>query len=233
MNGKRAPATLYMLFALVLPVTVPADTLPAPTSPEFCQAVQQIMANTDRAGNVELFTNMPDYRASKPTVDPHNIYQVVSYRGQTPVMVSCKIKGAAHLRAAYGEEAAGEQLFCPAITRLVKAQAVAELRAESDTAAAAAAEAFVIEDNEPYMTGRDYLADFELSFVGEDGAVHFNSPGLFHDYDSWTTWILPEIVEGQAYCHIASVDYMKLVAKGDLEPGTLMTTGDEAPVTPQ
>ena len=225
--------SLLTAFALALPPAARAETLPEPTSPEFCQAVQQIMASTDRAGNIELFTNMPDYRSSKPSVDPHNIYQVVSYRGQTPVMVSCKIKGAAHLRNAYGDDAAGEQLFCPEITRRVKAQAVAELRAEGDAAAAAAAEAFVIDDNEPYMTGRDYLSDFELSFVGEDGAVHFNTPGLFHDYDSWTTWILPEMVEGQAYCHIASVDYMKLLAKGEMQPGTLMTTVDDAPVTPQ
>jgi hypothetical protein len=56
---------------------------------------------------------------------------------------------------------------------------------------------------------------------------------LFHDYDSWTTWILPEKFEGQAYCHIATVDYLKALAKGEIEPGTLMTTADDAPVTPQ
>ena len=83
------------------------------------------------------------------------------------------------------------------------------------------------------MTGRDYLADFELSYVDDDGAIHLSSPGLFHDYDSWTTWILPEIVEGQAYCHIATASYIKSLAIGEMEPGTLITTADDAPVQPQ
>ena len=33
-------------------------------------------------------------------------YQVVTYDGQMPIMVSCKIKGAAHIRSAYGADAA-------------------------------------------------------------------------------------------------------------------------------
>ena len=48
--------SLLTIFALALPLTARAETLPEPTSPEFCQAVQQIMASTDRAGNIELFT---------------------------------------------------------------------------------------------------------------------------------------------------------------------------------
>jgi hypothetical protein len=224
---------LLLVVALTTSVHARGDALPDPTSTEFCQAVQKIMASTDRAGDNTLFTDMPEYRHSKPSADPHRIYQVVTYDGQRPIMVSCKIKGAAHLRSAYGEDAAGEQLFCPEITRRVKAQTVAELRQENNPDAAGAVEAFVIDENEPYITGRDYLSDFELSYRGDDGAVHFSSPGLFHDYDSWTTWILPEIFEGQVYCHIATATYMKAVATGEIEPGTIITTADDAPVTPQ
>jgi hypothetical protein len=226
--------SLLLIFA-ALSVSAHAsdEVLPDSTSTAFCQAVQRIMANTDRAGDNTLFTDMPEYRHSKPSADPHNIYQVVTYDGQRPIMVSCKIKGAAHLRSAYGEDAAGEQLFCPEIARRVKTQAITELRQEGNMEAAEAAEAFVIDENEPFMTGRDYLSDFELSYRGDDGAIHFNTPGLFHDYDSWTTWILPENFEGQAYCHVATATYMKLVATGESEPGTIITTADDAPVTPR
>jgi hypothetical protein len=210
-----------------------AAPLPGPASEEFCIAVQQIMASTEMVGHNTLFTDMPEYRHSKPKSDPHNIYQVVTYSGTMPILVSCKVKGAAHLRAVYGDEAAGEQRFCPAITLRVKEQAIAELNEENSPDAAVKAAKFIIVDNEPYMTGMDYLSDFELSYVGEDGAIYINSPGLFHDYDSWTTWILPEKFEGQAYCHIATVNYLKALAKGEIEPGTLMTTADDAPVTPQ
>jgi hypothetical protein len=220
------------LFLLVVSFGIQAEVLPDPTSAEFCQQVQRVLANTDMEGTNEIFKNMPDYRHSKPAADPLMIYQVVTYAGQLPIMVSCKIKGAAHLRSAYGEDAAGEQQYCPEITQMVKAQAVAELEQTGNAEAAAAAAAFVVEQNEPFMTGRDYLSDFELSFLGDDGAIHLNSPGLFHDYDSWTTWILPENFEGQSYCHLPTVSYIKAVATGEMDPGTLMTTADDAPVNP-
>ena len=223
------------LLALVLfgiSSTMVSAALPPPDSDEFCVAVQKILANTSLDGRNTVFTDMPAYRASKPMVDPHEIFQVVTYQGQMPIMVSCKVKTAAHLRAAFGENAAGEQQFCPEITRLAQAQAVAELQAV-DAAAAAKVATFVVEDNEPFMTGRNYLADFELSFVGDDGNIHFNSPGLFQNYDSWLTWLLPERFQGQSYCHIPTVAYMKALATGAMEPGTVMGTADDAPVTPQ
>jgi len=166
-------------------------------------------------------------------VDPLETFQVVSYVGQVPVMVSCKVKGAAHIREGYGAEAAGEQLYCPDIAALLREEAVAQLVAEGDAAAVVIAQAIVLDQNEPFMTGRDYLADFQLSYEGEDGAIHIQSPGLFHDYDDWTTWILPEKFEGQAYCHIATPQYIKALARGELDVGTVMTTADDAPVTPQ
>jgi hypothetical protein len=218
--------------ALAVPAQAQPAALPRPDSAEFCQVVQQILANTAVVSNNTVFEDMPEYRHSKPSPDPLMTYQVVSYAGQLPIMVSCKVKGAAHIKAAFGDDAAGEQQYCPSVTRRVKAQAIIELQQADQPEAAARVEAFVIEENEPFMTGRDYLSDFELSYIGDDGAIHFNSPGLFHDYDSWTTWILPEIFEGQTYCHIATVDYMKAVATGEIEPGTVMTTADDAPTQP-
>jgi len=222
---------LFLFVVLAIPAWADQSvSLPDPTSEKFCQVVQQILANTEVESNNTVFTNMPDYRHSKPSPDPLNTYQVVTYDGQRPIVVSCKVKGAAHVRAAFGPDAAGEQLYCPTVARMVKAQAIAELREEN--LPVATAEAFVIDENEPYVTGAEYLSDFELSYRGEDGAIHINSPGLFHDYDSWTTWILPEKFEGQTYCHLATVAYLKAVATGEIEPGTIINTEDDAPTMP-
>jgi hypothetical protein len=196
-------------------------TLPPPASEDYCKAAQQILASTTLTGSNTVFTDMPEYRHSKPSADPHRIYQVVTYAGNLPVVVSCKTKTAAHLRAVYGPEAAGAQYFCPELGRRVQRQA------------AARAAAFIVDDNEPYMTGRDYLADFELSFKAADGNVHLNSFGLFQNYDSWITRFLPWQVQGQSYCHVATVDYVKALARGEIEPGTVITTADDAPVTPR
>ena len=125
--GLIAAAALATLLA---GPTVAADALPEPTSGEFCQAVQRILASTDMSGTVEVFDNMPDYRSSKPAPDPLMIYQVVTYDEKRPVAVSCKVKSSDHLRATYGEDAAGEQLRCATIANMVRDQAVRELEAE-------------------------------------------------------------------------------------------------------
>ena len=204
----------------------------APASADFCVAVQKFLANTAVKGANTVFTDMPSYRHSKPSPNPLLIYQVVTYAGKLPIMVSCKVKTAAHLRATFGPAAAGAQRFCPAATREVQSATVAALRQANDLVAAGRAEAFVIDEDEPFVTGRDYLADFELSYRGADGAVHIRSHGLFQNYDSWITALLPRQVQGQSYCHLATVEYFRALATGVMEPGTVITTADDAPVNP-
>jgi hypothetical protein len=204
--------------------------LPDPTSPEFCVAVQKIIANTDIEGTNEIFDNMPDYRHSKPSPNPLLIYQVVTYDEVGPIVVSCKVKSSDHLLAEYGEDAAGEQLTCPVVTELVKQQAVAELGSNAE--AKAVAEGFVIDATEPSLTGQAYLSDFQPSYTAEDGTVHFNTPGLQSDYEGLMSWVMPDRFIGQTYCHLPTADYMKRIARGEVEPGATLTTADDAPVTP-
>lgn len=209
-----------------------AVQLPDPASSEYCQAAQQILSSTSLRGGNTVFTDMPAYRKSKSAANPHNIYQVVTYAGTLPIVVSCKVKTAAHLRAVYGPQAAGSERSCADVTRRAQGVAVARLEAEGLAEAARRAAAFIVNDNEPYTTGQAYLGDFELSYAAADGAIHLNSPGLFQDYDSWITRFLPWQVQGQHYCHTATADYIRALATGEMQPGTVITTVDDAPVTP-
>lgn len=209
-----------------------AVALPEPTSGAYCQAAQRILASTTLEGTITLFTDMPEYRHSKPAANPHRIYQVVTWNGQLPVVVSCKVKTAAHLRAVYGPEAAGTQRTCREVTSRARERAVAELRAAGLAEAADRAAAMVLDDNEPYTTGQAYLADFVPAYVDTAGATHLISPGLFQDYDSWITRFLPWQVRGQHYCHTPTADYIKALATGEQQPGLVVTTADDAPVNP-
>ncbi len=206
--------------------------LPDPTSTDFCVTVQKILANTEITGTNEIFNNMPDYRHSKPEPNPLLIFQVVTYDEVSPILVSCKVKTADHLQAEYGEDAAGPQVYCPAVTSMVRAQAVSELKAEGNAAAATAAEGFILDNTEPFLMGSDYLSDFEPVYIGKDGAIHIASPGLQSNWDSWISYIMPDRLLGQTYCHLTTVAYMKRIAKGDAEPGKTLTTEDNAPVNP-
>jgi len=222
-------------FAAIILAAAPvlAEPLPPPGSAQFCARVQQELASTAMTGQNTVFTDMPSYRHSKPAAKPHAIYQVVTYDKSMPVVVSCKVKTAAHLRAEYGADAAGEQKFCPHMAQLLRQQAVDELTSEAKPEAAARAAAFVIDKNEPFIAGNDYLADFRAIYAGADGAVHISSPGLYQDYDAWYTFLLPEIVQGQSYCHLATVEMIKAVAAGEMPPGTVFTTADDAPTQPR
>lgn len=228
--GTSLPAMLLSLLALSAQAQI--VSLPAPTSPEFCVAVQHILANTKVDATNTIFDNMPDYRHSKPSPDPLMIYQVVTYDGQEPIAVSCKVKTADHIRATYGENAAGEQRYCPTISEMIKAQAIAELEQENATDAVAKARAIVIDQNEPYVTGSAYLSTFELSYIGADGKIHINTPALQTNWEDWMFWIMPNRVRGQTYCHLATVTYIKGLAKGAIEPGTLIVTTDDAKTRP-
>lgn len=238
-KGNHAVKPLLMIagmlacqYSVSLPVEADDRMLPDATSVDFCMAVQEILAGTGIESVNTIFDNMPDYRSSKPAPEPLLIYQVVTYDEKRPVMVSCKVKAADHIRAVYGEDAAGEQGICADIAQLVRTQAIAELEVDNPDNVVAKAKSFVIERNEPYTTGRNYLADFQLSFEGDDGNIHFNAPGLQVNWDDWKFWIMPNVIRGQTYCHIPTVSYMKAVATGAVEPGTIMTTADDAPTRP-
>ncbi len=218
-------------FLAATPSIAQTTPLPDPTSADFCIAVQNIIANTEVPATNEIFDNMPDYRHSKPSPNPLMIYQVVTYDEVGPIVVSCKVKAADHLRAEYGEDAAGEQLTCPTITRLLQTQAIAELQQEN-SGAAIAAEGFIIDETESSLTGQAYLADFQPSYTGEDRSIHIASPGLQSDWESLIGWVMPDKFMGQTYCHLVTVAYMKRIATGEIEPGVTLTTADDAPTKP-
>ncbi len=225
--------TAVVAVATAMAAPAGAASLPDPTSGAFCQKAQQVLANTEMTGAVTVFDNMPDYRASKPAPKPLQIYQVVTYDEKRPIAVSCKVKAADHLRAVYGEEAAGAQNTCSALTQIALDQAIRELDAENPPEVVARARTFVVDNNEPALAGQNYLQDFELSYLDPEGNVHLQSPGLQTDWDSLLLWIFPNRLRGQTYCHIPTVSYIKALATGALEPGTLITTTDDAPTVPQ
>ncbi len=206
--------------------------LPAATSAEFCVAMQRRMAGTVLTGANRVFDDMAEFRHSKPSIRPFEIFQVVSYAGALPVRVSCKMKTSAHLRAEYGEQAAGTQRSCPDMTRALQAQAVAMLRSTDRSAAADKAAGFVVDDDKPYVAGRSFLASYALSERAADGRIHLKSIGLYQDYDRWITMLLPKFLQGQSYCHVPTVEYLVALATNAAQPGTIVTTEDGASVAP-
>lgn len=205
------------------PASVAKVPFPPVTDRNFCQVVQQFMASTRRLSKNTLFITKQEHIESKTTIDPLTSYQYVTRDGDVPVLVSCKVKGAAYIRDHYGEEEAGEQRLCPAVTAAIVAQVARELSLEGNSEAAANAQAFVLDNTEPFFMGPKYLADYELSYSGEDGAVHLTSQGLIHDYAHWTGMLLPDAFAGVNYCNIPSHEYVRALATGAEAPGRIIS----------
>ncbi|MBT8421738.1 MAG: hypothetical protein KJP03_01335, partial [Gammaproteobacteria bacterium] len=184
--------------------------------------VQQFMASTQRLSDNTVFITAQEYIESKTKIEPLSTYQYVTRENDVPVAVSCKVKGAAYIRAHYGDDQAGEQRLCPAVTAAIVGQVARELSLEGNSEAAARAQAFVLDNNQPVYMGPNYLADYMISYEAESGAIHLQSPGLIHDYAHWTGAILPDAFAGVNYCHTPSHEYVRALATGTEAPGRMV-----------
>jgi hypothetical protein len=199
-------------------VPASAAVVPDTTTDDFCIAVQQILAKTEVPSELTVYPDMASFRQSKPTPRPLTNSQVVTLDEQgRPKMLSCKVKAADHIRAEYGEDAAGEQGYCREITVAVHENVVRKLQA-TDPAVAQTVSEFVIEPDAPLATGRAYLAPYPLAFEGDDGKLHINTQSLQVDWDDPKWWIMPYVLRGQTYCHIITPEHLEALARNEAEP---------------
>ncbi len=222
MNMIRQSILMLVSTALAIGATMASATpLPDATDDTFCTAVQEILAGTTVPSELTVYPDIASFRQSKPTPRPLTTSQVVTLDEQgRPKMVSCKVKSADHIRAEYGEDAAGPQRYCREITVMVHAEVVAKLEAE-EPELAATIRGYVIEPDEPYNTGRMYLSDFPLAFADGDGNLHINTQSLQVNWDDWHFWIMPNVLRGQTYCHIITPEYLEALGRGQAQPDPL------------
>jgi hypothetical protein len=222
MNMIRQSILMLVSTALAIGATLASATpLPDATDDTFCTAVQEILAGTTVPSEPTVYPDIASFRQSKPTPRPLTTSQVVTLDEQgRPKMVSCKVKSADHIRAEYGEDAAGPQRYCREITVMVHAEVVAKLEAE-EPELAATVRGYVIEPDEPYNTGRMYLSDFPLAFADGDGNLHINTQSLQVNWDDWHYWIMPNVLRGQTYCHLITPEHLEALARGQAQPDPL------------
>ena len=215
---RRLPHCLYLLLMASYSVAgnPVSATLPEAVSGNFCRQVQKRLAGTTLASRNTVHEDLETFRKSRPVAEPLQIFQHTTIVRGLPLVVSCKVKSADNLQAVYGAQAAGPQAFCSGITRQLVAQAEQQLLTAGEAEAAAKLRQFVIDDDEPYMTGSSYLSDYAPIYRHADGRLHIASPGLHINWESWWRYIMPDQLLGQSYCHLVTVNYLKAVARGDL-----------------
>jgi len=150
------------------------------------------------------------------------------------VGVSCKLKSADHLNLAYGDGTAGPDGLCQDMNRSV-------YRALIDAAPDLRDAMVVFDDNEgvaneeqPGMTGPDWLKPYEVIYVDEGNRLHVWAKGFRVDFTDPRFARAPARFRGVHYCHFIAPDHLLAVMTGDAEPGVIIgrevdTSGYRAP----
>jgi hypothetical protein len=195
-----------------------ATVLPATTTDSFCADVQKILAGTKIESNLTVYPDIASFRKSKLMARPLDNSQYVTFDDRRqPKMVSCKVKSADHISDEYGDDAAGEQRPCRDITLMVQDTVARKLESE-DPILAATVRSYVIEPDEPFTTGREYLTPFPLTFQGANGKLHIHTQSLQIDWLDYKWILMPYILRGQTYCHLITPEHIEALARGEAQP---------------
>ncbi|MFZ9708262.1 MAG: hypothetical protein ACO329_09925 [Steroidobacteraceae bacterium] len=196
---------------------------PLSTSSEhFCSDVQaMIVASPVPVARNEVFTQLEGFVKSKPGVRPLETRQYVSDETDAPGrprQVSCKMKTADHLRAEYGDQAAGEDIGCRGVNAQILQQVMATFTAEERRRARFAAGKRVrflediVTDNGPFWL-EPYPMAQEIA-----GELVIQSKGMQNNWLDQRYLAAPPQFRGTRYCHLIAPEYLRRLLLGDVKP---------------
>ncbi len=204
------------------PALAEPAVLPAPVSDEqFCARAQQILVGTSRRPVNLVFTELADFIRSKPRIRPFETDQYVTQSdgGRTrPLRVSCKMKSADHLRAEFGNQAAGEERQCREVNRDTVARVYASLREDERRRLALPANRIVLVADEAARTGASFTSGTDRVWIDADGRLNLQALSIRVDWNDWLWRWMPDRFRGQHSCHFIAPEYLRALVLGEAEP---------------
>ena len=185
---------------------------------EFCSAAQQLISSTAlRASNVVH----DDYQAfvlSKPKVRPLETEQFHWYEDAARMklkMISCKMKTTDHLRAEYGDSAAGTEGLCAAVNQRSLAVALASLKRNRHGKLRYDSGRQVVFDAEELTSlGPEWLKSHEIAWKDAQGLLHVQSRAMRNDWLDPRYLKAPPQFRGTRYCHLIAPDDLQRLLTG-------------------
>ncbi len=185
---------------------------------EFCSDAQQLISSTAlRAENIVH----DDYQAfvlSKPRVRPLETEQFHWYEDAARArlkMISCKMKTTDHLRAEYGDQAAGAEGLCAAINERSLAVALASLRrGRHGKLRFDGGRQIVFDAEELTNLGTEWLKPHEIAWENAQGVLHVQSRAMRNDWLDPRYLDAPPKFRGTRYCHLIAPYYLQRLLTG-------------------
>lgn len=202
--------------------TTAGTRLLAATPAEFCAEAQRVVSNTSKIGEFVVHPDFEGFVKSKTNIDPLTLHAYVWPASDDPgrtVAISCKLKSADHLNAAFGPDTAGPDGLCQDMNRETLRQVRAALPDAAGRQVVLDPNENAFNEKQPAATGPDWLAPFLLTSEDDAGTLTIHSKGFRVD------WLDPRFarfdarVRGVHYCHLIAPAYLRDLLAGRAAAG--------------
>jgi hypothetical protein len=193
-----------------------------PELEEFCLAAQRVVTRTDVPVKLVVHDDFMAFVKSKAVIEGPEIQQYNWRDDEGRVVgISCKLKSADHLNLAFGNDSAGPDGLCQDMNR-----AVFELVAPRSPDFTPAYREVVFDpreaifnEDEPGMTGPDWLKPFTATSVDDQGKLQIRTKGFLVNFNDPAVAQAPPRFRGIHYCHFLAPAYLAALMRGEAEPG--------------
>ena len=194
--------------------------LPTAQADEVCSRAQGVIAATELAPAVEVFSDWDAFVESKPSDKPFTVGQYASAPLEDGsginTVLSCKMRTSERINSAYGSPerpVAGPESSCDEVHRHLLAETLASIPANE---LKLPAEQWVVEAEDTTFIGPRWLDPWPFVAVTreDDGKLHLYTRALYAPHSWWMP--MPERFLGNYYCHLAHPDYIRALATGEV-----------------
>jgi hypothetical protein len=199
-----------------------------PALDKYCLTAQKIVTRTELPMELVVHDNFEAFVKSKAVIEGPTIQQYNWKADDGMVLgISCKLKSADHLNLIFGTGSAGPDSLCQymnqAVFRLLTRQvsSPAFSRVVFDPSEKLNYDDEEDEDEEPGMTGPDWLAPFTMTYI-EEGALHIATKGFVVNFLDPQYAKMPERFRGVHYCHLVAPEYLEALMSGEADAGVVI-----------
>jgi len=202
-----------------------------PILSEYCLAAQRIVTRTEQPVELVVHDNFEAFVKSKAVIEGPQIQQLDWYEGNRVVGVSCKLKSADHLNLEFGDGTAGPDGLCQDFNQAVYNLILQDIEQPAWPVVIFDANETVMNEDQPAMTGPDWLMPYTATYADKSNNLHIRSKGFQVNFTDPRYEKAPARFRGVHYCHLVAPEYFRDLLAGDAEPGIII--GREADLTGQ
>lgn len=191
-----------------------------PSIDTFCLEAQRVVTKTEQPMKAIIHDDFNAFVKSKALIEGPTIQQY-NWTGKDGdvVGVSCKLKSADHLNLKFGDGTAGPDGLCQDMNRAVFMLVAQTIDQPPYYTVTFDLNETVINEEEPGMTGPDWLAPYEATSLGPDGALMIRSKGFIVNFTDPQFSDAPQRFRGVHYCHFIAPEHLATLLQGKAEPG--------------